>query len=427
LQLPKIDLVEVIIELAIRKISNKFSVMFSMIEEGLKNRFYIYYGGRGSGKSWAVAMFLVFITRKRKYRVLCTREFQKNIKDSSKKLIEDTIKRFKLEKEFDCQVAVIRHIKTGSEFLFYGLHHNIKEIKSLEGIDILWGEESENTSQESLDDVVPTIRKEDLDLNEASILIFTLNPDKKENPVYKEYIDSETFEGLIREKVNYYDNPFFPNVLRREMERCRERDPDKYDWIWEGNCREYSEAQILKGCYTIKDFTLPDSTAWFFGADWGFSQDPNTLTRMWADMDNLKLYIDYGIDKVGCEIKDTPAWYDQVPRVRDFDIIADNARPELISHMKNEGFKIRGAKKGKKSIEDGISFIKNFDVIINPRCKGVIEEFKLYSYKVDKVTNQVLTDIVDKNNHYIDGIRYGLEPLRTGVGEIEMADYDLGI
>ena len=81
LQLPKGSIKESIIELAIRKISSKFSVMFSQIEEGLKNRFYFYYGGRGSCKSWAVAMFLVFITRKRKYRVLCTREFQKNIKD----------------------------------------------------------------------------------------------------------------------------------------------------------------------------------------------------------------------------------------------------------------------------------------------------------------------------------------------------------
>jgi len=412
LQLPKIDLVEVIIQLAIRKVSKKFAVMFSMIEEGLKNRFYIYYGGRGSGKSWAVAMFLVFITRKRKYRVLCTREYQKNIKDSSKKLIEDTIKRFKLEKEFDCQVAVIKHIKTGSEFLFYGLHHNIKEIKSLEGVDICWGEESENTAQESLDDLIPTIRKEDLESLEASIIIFTLNPDKKENPVYKEYIDSESWEGLIREKVNYYDNPFFPNVLRKEMERCRERDPDKYDWVWEGNCREYSEAQILKGCYSIKDFELPEDTVYFFGADWGFSQDPNTLTRMYADMDKLKLYIDYGVDKVGVEIKDTPAFYDQIPKSRQYKITADNARPEMISHMKGEGFKIKLAKKGANSIEDGITFLKNFEVIIHPRCKGVIEEFKLYSYKQDKTTGQILTDIIDKNNHYIDGIRYGLEDLR---------------
>jgi len=412
LQLPKIDLVEVIIQLAIRKVSKKFAVMFSMIEEGLKNRFYIYYGGRGSGKSWAVAMFLVFITRKRKYRVLCTREYQKNIKDSSKKLIEDTIKRFKLEKEFDCQVAVIKHIKTGSEFLFYGLHHNIKEIKSLEGVDICWGEESENTAQESLDDLIPTIRKEDLESLEASIIIFTLNPDKKENPVYKEYIDSESWEGLIREKVNYYDNPFFPNVLRKEMERCRERDPDKYDWVWEGNCREYSEAQILKGCYSIKDFELPEDTVYFFGADWGFSQDPNTLTRMYADMDKLKLYIDYGVDKVGVEIKDTPAFYDQIPKSRQYKITADNARPEMISHMKGEGFKIKPAKKGANSIEDGITFLKNFEVIIHPRCKGVIEEFKLYSYKQDKTTGQILTDIIDKNNHYIDGIRYGLEDLR---------------
>ncbi|MCP4267635.1 MAG: PBSX family phage terminase large subunit, partial [Candidatus Brocadiaceae bacterium] len=191
-----------------------------------------------------------------------------------------------------------------------------------------------------------------------------------------------------------------------------ERDPEKYDWVWEGNCREFSEAQILKGCYTIKDFTLPNDTPYCFGADWGFSQDPNTLTRMFVDMDNKKLYIDYAIDKIGVEISNTPAFYDQIPRAREFSITADSARPELISHMKNNGFKIKAAKKGKNSIEDGLEFIKDFDVIIHPRCTGVIEEFKLYSYKVDKTTGQVLPDILDKYNHYIDGIRYGLEDYR---------------
>jgi phage terminase large subunit len=403
------------------KISNKFKELFKQLKTGLENRFYIFYGGRGSGKSWAIAIFIVLIMRLKKYRVLCTREYQKNIADSSKKLIEDTIKRFKLDHEFDMQRGVTRHKKTGSEILYYGLHHNAQEIKSLEGVDIVWCEESENTSQESLDLLIPTIRKPN------SIIIFTLNPDKKENPVYKDFISIDKFNGLIREKVNFYDNEHFPDVLKDEMERTRERDSEKYDWVWEGNCREFSEAQILKGCYTIKDFTLPETTPFIFGADWGFSQDPNTLTRMYADMDNLTLYIDYAIDKVGVEIKDTPAWYDQIPRVRDFDIIADSARPELISHMKNTGFRIKGAKKGKKSIEDGISFIKNFDVIIHPRCKGVIEEFKLYSYKMDKVTGQILPDILDKNNHYIDGIRYGLEPYRKGHGEIQMADFNLGI
>lgn len=388
------------------KVSYLFDKLFSQLKTGLQNRFYVYFGGRGSGKSWAIAIFIVLIMRLKKYRVLCTREYQKNIVDSSKKLIEDTIKRFKLDHEFDMQRGVTRHKKTGSEILYYGLHHNAQEIKSLEGVDIVWCEESENTSQESLDLLIPTIRKPN------SIIIFTLNPDKKENSVYKDFIAIEKFNGLIREKVNYYNNEHFPDVLKYEMERCRERDPEKYDWVWEGNCREFSEAQILKGCYTIQDFELPESTSWCFGADWGFSQDPNTLVKMFVDMDNNKLYIDNAIDKVGVEINDTPAFYDRIEGSRIYTITADSARPELISYMKNQGFKIKKAKKGAKSIEDGISFIKNFDVIINPRCKGVIEEFKLYSYKTDRTTGAILPDILDANNHYIDAIRYGLEDYR---------------
>ena len=387
-------------------ISKKFKDLFSQLKTGLKNRFYIYFGGRGSGKSWAVGIFIVLIMRLKKYRILCTREFQKNIADSSKKLIEDTIKRFKLDHEFDMQRGVTRHKKTGSEILYYGLHHNAQEIKSLEGVDIVWCEESENTSQESLDLLIPTIRKPN------SIIIFTLNPDKKENPVYQNMILCDPFDGLIRQKVNFYDNEHFPKVLQDEMERTRERDHDKYDWVWEGNCREFSDAQILKGCYTIKDFDLPEDISYCFGADWGFSQDPNTLVKMYVDMENNKLYIIDAIDKTGVEINDTPAFYDRINGSRLYNITADSARPEIISYMWKQGFKIKAAKKGKDSIEDGIAFIRNFEVIINPRCKGVIEEFKLYSYKTDRTTGAILPKIVDDNNHYVDAIRYGLEDYR---------------
>ncbi len=397
------------------RISKKFNLLFKQLKTGLSNRFYVYFGGRGSGKSWAIGIFIVLMMRLKKYRVLCTREFQKNIADSSKKLIEDTIKRFKLDHEFEMQRGVTRHKKTGSEILYYGLHHNAQEIKSLEGVDIVWCEESENTSQESLDLLIPTIRKPN------SIIIFTLNPDKKENPVYQDFIDSEGFNGLIREKVNYYDNEHFPSVLRDEMERCRERDPEKYDWVWEGNCRTYSEAQVFKGKYSIKEFEASKDAIFMYGSDWGFSQDPTTLLRCYVEGHNL--YIDYGVDAVGVEIDNTPRLFDNVPDARNWRIIADSARPETISYMKRQGFDIVGAKKGANSIEDGIEFLKSYDVIIHPRCKGVIEEFNLYSYKQDRTTSQILTKLEDKHNHYIDALRYAVEPLRRNQGEMSTPDF----
>ncbi len=111
-------------------ISRKFNTLFSQLKTGLTNRFYVYYGGRSSSKSWSVGIFIVLMMRMKFYRILCTRQFQKNIADSSKKLIEDTIVRFKLDAEFDCQRSVIRHKKTGSEVLLYGMHHNATAIKS---------------------------------------------------------------------------------------------------------------------------------------------------------------------------------------------------------------------------------------------------------------------------------------------------------
>ena len=394
-------------------VSKKFKELFNQLKTGLTNRFYVYYGGRGSGKSWAIAIFIVLMMRLKKYRVLCTREFQKNIADSSKKLIEDTIKRFKLDHEFDMQRGVTRHKKTGSEILYYGLHHNAQEIKSLEGVDIVWCEESENTSQESLDLLIPTIRKPN------SIIIFTLNPDKKENPVYKDFIDSKQFEGLVREKVNYYDNEHFPEVLKKEMERTRQRDPEKYSWVWEGNCREYSEAQVFRDRYRIEEFVTPSDAVFLFGADWGFSQDPTTLVRCFVKGDQL--YIDAAVGAVGVEIDNTPRMFETIPESRKWLIVADSARPETISYMKRAGFNMKGSIKGKNSIEEGIEFLKNYDIVIHPRCKGVIEEFRLYSYKQDKTTGQITPKLEDKHNHYIDALRYAVESMRKKRAKVSIS------
>ena len=116
---------------------------------------------------------------------------------------------------------------------------------------------------------------------------------------------------------------------------------------------------------------------------------------------------------VGCEIDQLPDLFDRVPDARKWFITADSARPETISYMQKHGYpKISSAVKGAGSIEDGIEFLRSFDIIVHPRCQHTIDELTMYSYKIDPLTNKVMPILSDKNNHVIDALRYACEGVR---------------
>ena len=142
-----------------------------------------------------------------------------------------------------------------------------------------------------------------------------------------------------------------------------------------------------------EDFETPRDARFYHGCDWGFANDPTTLVRCFVK--DRTLYIDREAWAIGCEIDNTPALFDQIDTARRWPIKADNARPETISYMRRQGFNITGAKKWSGSVEDGIEFLKTYDIVIHPRCKHTIDEFNHYSYKVDKQTGDILPVIVD--------------------------------
>jgi phage terminase large subunit len=289
--------------------------------------------------------------------------------------------------------------------MFMGLRSDPHKIKSKEGIDICWAEEADRISQDSLDFLIPTIRKA------GSELWFSYNPDDPKAPVHDMFVSNIHPNAYVR-KVNYDQNPWFPDELRLEMEYDKRRDPDKYQHIWLGETRKQSESLVFKNKWKIGTFEAPEDTVFYYGADWGFSKDPTTLVRLYVDSDTRKLYIDYEAYQVGVEIDDIPRLFDKVPGSRKWAIIADSARPETISYLRNRGFDIDSARKGKGSIEDGVEFLKSYDIIIHERCKHAIYEFGSYSYKKDKLTGEPLPVLEDKNNHIIDSARYALENVR---------------
>lgn len=369
--------------------------IFKPLFKGAKRRNFIY-GGRGSGKSHAVAQYCLFRAYSEKIKVLCTRELQKSIADSVHALLCDKIEQMGLQDFFTIYKDRIVGAN-GSVFIFAGVRQNVNEIKSMEGINICWVEEAQSMTRESLDVLIPTIRAE------GSVVIFTFNPYKDTDPVYVESQNPD--ENTLCIHANYNDNPFFPEVLRLEMERDKKNDYEKYLWVWEGQCLGLSDAQIFRGKYRIEAFETPKNADFHYGADWGFAQDPTAIIRSFVIGNTL--YIDQCAGQVGCDLEDTPALFNQVEGTSIYPIYADSARPETISFMRSRRYNVIAADKWAGSVEDGIQYLRSFsEIVIHPRCQAVIEEFDLYQYKVDKQTGEVLRIPVDKFNHFIDALRY---------------------
>lgn len=363
------------------------------------------YGGRGSGKSWGFGDMLIARTMAAKTRVLCTRELQNSIKDSVLRLLTDRIEHHKLQEFYDYGESYLRSTLWDEDFLFKGLRHNYREIKSTEGVDLVWIEEAETTSEESFRVLLPTIRKP------GSEIWLTWNSESLDAPIHKRFIISPPENANIT-KVNWVDNPWFPEELNQERLADQKRDPDVYAHVWEGECLTRTDAQVLGGKWRVADFEMPDEVDGgpYYGVDWGFSTDPLAIMRCWIN--GNRLYIDYEAGGKGIEIKHTKAEFNKVPGISQHISRADNARPELIAHMQGEGFRCVGAEKWPGSVEDGVTHLRGYDeIIIHTRCVNVAKEARLWSYKIDKQTGDILPVLLDLNNHWMDALRYALAPL----------------
>ncbi len=368
-----------------------------------KKRYVNIEGGRGSGKSWTIADFLLIKGYETKQRILCTREIQNSIRDSVHKLLSDRIEALGLGPFYKITDKAIKGLN-GTEFLFKGLRHNPQDIKSTEGVTKCWVEESQSVSRASLNVLTPTIR------DEGSQIYFSYNRQTDDDPVHTDFVESGR-EDVLHININYDSNPYFPDVLRAEMEWDLKTDPDKFQHIWMGLPLAHSEAQIFYGKWKVDDFDTHENVNFYYGADWGFSRDPSTLVRCYGH--EKKLYIDYEAYQIGCETTELPELWRTVPGSDFYTTIADNARPEHISYMKGQGFNVRKSVKGPGSIIEGIKRLRGFEeIIIHSRCVHTIDEFKTYCYKIDRLTGDIGNVPEDKNNHLIDALRYATESIQ---------------
>ena len=201
-------------------------------------RYKVLYGGRGGIKSWGVAQALLIIGAKKKVRILCARELQKSIKDSVHKLLSDRIDAMGMGSFYDVKQSTIKGAN-GTEFVFEGLRHNSSQIKSYEAIDIVWVEEAATVSKSSWDVLIPTIRADN-----SEIWLRSTPSLKRMRPTSRFVVNPPEDSWVIR--LNWRDNPWFPDVLRKEMEACKAKNYNDYLNIWEGECKVAIEGAIYQ-------------------------------------------------------------------------------------------------------------------------------------------------------------------------------------
>lgn len=383
-----------------------------------RKRYKVAAGGRGSAKSESIARALIFLARypelfnsaSKNIKVLCTRAFQNSISDSVHSLLRRIIVQNGLLGFFKVTDHSIKAIN-GSEFIFSGLQ-KIDSLKSIDQIDICWIEEATSVTKSQWDKLTPSIRKA------ASEIWLSFNPEFQDDKVYFEFMHNKPLayesSDVIFQFVTWRDNPFFNETLELERKKCERDNPDDYDHIWEGGLKTVSEAQIFKGKYEIREFNTPDAKdctwgRYFQGVDWG-DTNPTVLIRCFIKDESL--WVDYEACGVQIDLLEMETFFSTVPTWKTIPTIADNENPSSIRYCKNNlHMNIRACEKGKNSVLDGIKYLKGFrKIYIHPRCTNLAREARLYCFKVDKHTEEVILDVVvKKNDHSWDALRYALE------------------
>lgn len=369
------------------------------------SRYKVLYGGRGSGKSYAVADALLELGRRSRIRVLCSRELQISIKESVHFLLTQRIEAHGLDDFYEIFIDQIRGAN-GTQFIFKGIRHNVNSIKSMAGVTHCWVEEAQSISAESWRVLVPTIREP------GSEIWVTFNPLNRDDVIYREFVERDRPGSIVR-RINWSDNPYFPSVLDEERRMMQALDPDAYAHIWEGYCWERSNAQILHGKWVVQEFDVnPRWDGPYHGIDFGFSQDPTTMVRVWVG--DRCLWVEHESYARQLELDNTAAqWAQDVPGHADYVSRADSARPESISYLARHGVpNIRSAPKWSGSVMDGIAHLRQYDrIVIHPRCTHTAEEARLWRYKTDPASGDPLPIILPGHDHCMDAIRYALAPL----------------
>ena len=383
------------------------------------SRYKILYGGRGSGKSWGVARALIAKAVQNPIRVLCARELQNSISDSVIALLADQVSAMGLDGFFDVQRTAI-YGKNGSEFSFVGLKHNVTSIKSFEGVDVCWIEEGQAVSKVSWETLIPTIRKP------GSEIWVTFNPDLDTDETYKRFVVNPPSNAIVR-KVNWDDNPWFPDVLRDELDQLKAKDPDAYLNVWEGHTRQMLDGAVYANELRkamedgrIKEIQIDKSigvsTFWDLGwADmtsiWFVQTVPGGEVRVIDFYQNCQKTIDHYVqvlENKGYSYKD---WW--LPHDAENKNMTGKSVKDILEGM---GKPVRITPK--LSIADGINAARTLldrCFVHETNCADGLQNLRHYRYDVDPNTKMFSNKpLHDQHSHAADAWRYVAVALDEG-------------
>jgi len=376
----------------------------------------VFKGGRGSGKTRGIALrsaLRVFQLAEGGVEgvFLASREHLNSLNESSMEEIKAAINSVPwLADYFEIGEKYIRTKNRRISYAFAGLRHNLDSIKSKARIIGNWTDEGESVSDAAWRKLIPTIREEGEGWLAENWISY--NPESPDSATHKRFVENQSDDCIVT-TINHQDNPWFPDILERQRLEDLKFRPETYEHVWNGAFLTLTDAQVFGGKFAVEEFEVgPGWNGPYHAMDFGFAQDPTTAGEQWVFEDTL--YIRREATKIGLELDDTAEFIKaRIPGIEKHTIRADSARPESISYLRRHGLpRIEGVKKWPGSVEDGVEFIKSFKrVVIHPDCPATAREFRLYSYKVDRLSGDILPIIVDANNHHIDQIRYALVPL----------------
>ena len=372
------------------------------------------YGGRFSLKSHSVARFLLIRARQRKTRVACFREFQNSIAESSHQLLKELIILYGLDDFEVTQNSIINKLN-GSDFLFKGLHLNEQNIKSTEGIDIAWVEEAQTVSQQSIEILTPTIRKDN------SKIIYTYNRLMEDDPVHSRLVLEGRPDTLII-NANYdvaLKYGFVPEVILKEIEDDKLRRPQVYRHKWLGE--PYSvETKIYKD-WAIIDEVPHEARLERHWLDFGFTNDPTAIGDLYYY--NGGYILDEQLYQKGLSNKQIA---DFLLNLKKALTVADSAEPKSIAEISSYGVQIIGANKKNAGREASynkwaIGVVQDQQISVTKRSINILKEYRNYLWITDK-DGKITNEPMDLWNHHMDGVKYVITSLAPALRRRELLD-----
>jgi len=368
------------------------------------------YGGRYSLKSHTVARYLLIRARMAKTRILCAREFQNSISESSHQLLSDLIRLYKLNDFYITDKSIVNTV-IGSEFVFKGLHHNEQSIKSLEGIDIAWVEEAQTISNSSIEILTPTVRKP------GSQIVYTYNRLLEDDPVHKRLVLEGRPHTLVI-NVNYdlaERYGFLPQVIKDEIEDDKTNRPSLYKHKWLGEPSS-TERKIYKNWNIVE--TIPhEARLERYGLDFGYSNDPTAIIAIYYY--NGGYILDEVAFQRGLSNKQIA---DVLKQVDTAVVIADSAEPKSIDELREFGLSVMPVVKGRDSVEQGIQFVQRQKISVTKRSFNVWDEYMRYLWMEDK-DGKIVNKPEHQWSHSMDAIRYGFDGFKPDEEMIQRRAY----